>query len=375
MILALVIPLTIVLHLAYAGSRVALSLFALNLHASPFTVGVLLSLLALLPMTFSVTVGRLIDRIGVRKPMLIGAAAVFIGIMIAVIWPTLPALFVMSCFIGSGFILFHIAVNYLAAVIGRPEDRTKNFSWLALGFSTSGFLGPMIAGFSIDWIGYRRTLLLLACFALVTLIALLVKRIEVPRLPAEEPGATQRKLIDLLRSSTMRRVFIVSGLLSMVWDLFSFVVPIHGFGIGLSASTIGLILGAFGGAVFVVRLALPLVIHRLGEWQMLIGAMISTGVALFIFPLVHTVPVLIGLGFFLGAGLGGAQPMIMSLLYSKAPPGRGAEAIGVRTLLINISQTVIPLLFGALGTALGMTPVFWTMAALLVGGGYYVRKS
>ena len=29
---------------------------------------------------------------------------------------------------------------------------------------------------------------------------------------------------------------------------------------------------------------------------------------------------------------------------------------------------------GALGAALGMTPVFWTMAALLVGAGYFVRK-
>jgi hypothetical protein len=46
----------------------------------------------------------------------------------------------------------------------------------------------------------------------------------------------------------------------------------------------------------------------------------------------------------------------------------------VRTLLINISQTAIPLLFGALGAALGMTPVFWTMALLLVGAGYALRK-
>ena len=171
----------------------------------------------------------------------------------------------------------------------------------------------------------------------------MARRIEVPLQPADAHGAKQRRLIDLLRSRTMRRVFIVSGLLSMVWDLFSFVVPIHGHNINLSASTIGLILGAFGGAVFVVRLAMPLVIHRIGEWQMLIGAMIATGIALFIFPLVTTVPVLIALAFFLGAGLGGAQPMIMSLLYNKAPPGRGAEAIAVRTLLINISQTAIPL--------------------------------
>ncbi len=374
MTLAFVLPFTISLHLAYAGARVTLSLFALHLQASPFTVGILLSLLAFLPMMFSIAVGRLIDRIGVRKPMLAGAAMLFAGIMVSVVWPTLPALFVTSCLAGSGFIVYHIAVNYLAAVIGRPEDRPKNFSWLALSFSTSGFLGPMIAGFAIDAIGYRWTMLLLACFSLATLLALLGKRIEVPLQPAAAHSAQRRRLTDLLKSRTMRRVFIVSGLLSMVWDLFSFVVPIHGHNIDLSASTIGLILGAFGGAVFVVRLAMPLVIHRIGEWQMLIGAMISTGIGLFVFPLVTTVPVLIALAFFLGAGLGGAQPMIMSLLYNKAPPGRGAEAIAVRTLLINISQTAIPLLFGALGAALGMTPVFWTMAVLLIGAGYFVRK-
>ena len=66
--------------------------------------------------------------------------------------------------------------------------------------------------------------------------------------------------------------------------------------------------------------------------------------------------------------------MIMTLLYNKAPQGRGAEAIGVRTFLINISQSAIPLMFGALGAALGMTPVFWTMAIALVAGGWVLRK-
>ncbi len=352
-----------------------MSLFALSLNASPLTVGMLLSLMALIPMTFSVQAGRMIDRTGVRMPMLVGAASLFIGIALIVIAPALPMLFVASCLMGSGFILFHIAVNYIAAVIGPPADRARNFSWLALGLSTSGFLGPVIAGFSIDWIGYRRTFALLACFALATLIALLVRKLEVPHHVVDDPVAKKRRLVDLLKSKTMRSVFIVSGLLSMVWDMVSFVVPIHGSNIGLSASTIGVILGAFGGAVFLVRLVLPLVIRRVSEWQMLIGAMVSTGIALFIFPLVKTVPVLIALGFFLGAGLGGAQPMIMALLYNKAPPGRGAEAIGVRTQLINISQTVIPLLFGALGAALGMLPVFWAMALLLLGTSYALRKS
>ena len=75
----LTVLLAISLHAAFAGVRVSLSLFALSLKASPFTVGVILSLLALLPTLFSVHAGRGIDRIGVRRPLLIGAGSVMGG--------------------------------------------------------------------------------------------------------------------------------------------------------------------------------------------------------------------------------------------------------------------------------------------------------
>ena len=374
MIAYLVVLPTLLLHLAFAGCRVNLSLYALNLHASPLTVGILLSLLALLPMMFAVRAGRMIDRIGVRKPMLLGTVIVIAGLVIAVAIPRLEAMYAVSLIVGAGFMLYHIAVNHAVGVIGRPEERVKNFSVIALTFSTSGFLGPVLTGFAIDLIGYRATFLLLTASAVAALAVLLAKPLDIPR--HEHSGAHHRNkhVMDLLRAPTMRRVFIISGTLSASWDLFSFVVPIHGSRIGLSASQIGLLLGAFGVAVFCVRLALPLFAHRLTEWQMLTIAMMVTGTAFFVFPLVHTMPVLMLFAFILGAGFGGAQPMIMSLLYTHAPPGRGGEAVAVRTLLINFSQAGIPLMFGALGAALGMTPVFWTMAIVLAGCGWLLRK-
>jgi predicted MFS family arabinose efflux permease len=161
----------------------------------------------------------------------------------------------------------------------------------------------------------------------------------------------------------------------MTWDLFAFVIPIHGSQIGLTASTIGIILGAFGAAVFVVRLVLPLVAHRVDEWRMLIAAMLLSGSTLLAFPLVDGVPLLMALAFVLGVGLGGTQPLIMALLYEKAPAGRGAEVLSVRTWLINFSQTSAPLASGALAAALGMLPVFWAMGAtLLVAGAVAARK-
>jgi MFS family permease len=102
--------------------------------------------------------------------------------------------------------------------------------------------------------------------------------------------------------------------------------------------------------------------------------MFISGLGLAMLPLVSDVALLMALAFVLGMGLGGAQPMIMALLYNKAPPGRGGEAVGVRTLLLNLSQAGIPLMFGALGAALGMAPVFWSMAAALLAGGWYARR-
>jgi hypothetical protein len=48
--------------------------------------------------------------------------------------------------------------------------------------------------------------------------------------------------------------------------------------------------------------------------------------------------------------------------------------VGVRTLLLNVSQARIPLMFGALGAALGMAPVVWSMAAALLAGAWYARR-
>jgi len=362
------------LHAGFAGLRVTLSLFALSLQASPFTVGLILSLLALLPTLFSVPTGRAVDRLGVRLPQRVGAGSVLLGLALAFLVPRLEMLYVVSCLVGSGFMLVHIAVNHIAGVLGGPRSRARNFSLLALGFSTSGFVGPMIAGAAIDRVGHRRTFLMLGGFALLTLVGLFVRRIEIPRHYRAESTDRKPRLSDLLKNRTLRYVFLASGVLSPAWDLFTFVVPIHGSQIGLSATEIGLILGFFGAAIFAVRLAVPLLLHRVGEWRMLTLAMLSAGATYFVFPLIHGLPPLLALSFILGFGLGGAQPMIMSLLAGKAPAGRVAEAIGVRSLIINMSQTGMPLLFGGLGGALGMTPVFWAMGACLIVSGFVARR-
>ena len=371
--LALVIAVTILTHLAFAGARVAVALLALHLGASALVVGVLAALFAALPMFFSVAAGRAIDRIGVVKPMLVGALAVASGCVAAFAWPTLQALYAASVVIGSGAMLSHIASNNAVGAIGTPPDRPRNFTFISLAFSTATFAGPVLAGLSIDGLGHARAFLVVGAFALASAATVAFGRARFPR-PARAAARHKRRMIDLLRVRPLRHVLAVGALIAMSWEIFVFAVPIYGTGLGLSASTIGAILGAFAAATFVVRVILPTLTPRLREWT-LIGVALGIALAVFaVFPLVEQVPLLMALGFVLGLGLGMTQPLLLSLLYAATPEGRSGEAVGIRTGILSLCQTAMPLFFGAIGAVLGMAPVFWSMALVLAGGVAFTRS-
>jgi predicted MFS family arabinose efflux permease len=370
--LAFLIVLTVFAHTAFNGSRVTVSLYALSLNSTPLTVGVLVSLYSLLPMFLSVSAGRMVDRVGPGRPLMWSTMALACGVGLPVLVPGLPALYLACAIIGLAFMVFHISVQSAVGLLSDPAERAVNFSWLALGFSISGFLGPTTAGFAIDFAGHRSTFAILAAFAVVPAVAFAIARPMQARMHSGNgPGGD---LAGLLRNAQLRRVFLITGILAMAWDLFYFVMPIHGTSIGLSASTIGAILGSFALATFLVRSFLPWLARRLREWQLVTATLFIASVAYALFPLVRTVPLIAAIAFLLGLGLGASQPSLMSLIQHATPVGRLGEAVGVRTTVMNASHTMLPLLFGGVGTALGMGPVFWAMALLLGAAGVFARR-
>jgi len=58
----------------------------------------------------------------------------------------------------------------------------------------------------------------------------------------------------------------------------------------------------------------------------------------------------------------------------RMPHGRQGEAVGIRTTMLNLSQTFIPLASGAISVALGMAPVFALIAAALFSGAWFARR-
>jgi predicted MFS family arabinose efflux permease len=371
--LASLIALTVCAHTAFNGSRVAVSLYALSLGSSPLTVGTLVSLYSVLPVFLSVSAGRTIDRVGTRRPLLWSSVTLAIGVGIPALWPQLAALYLACATIGLSFMFFHIGVQNAVGALSTPETRAVNYSWLALGFSISGFLGPTTAGLAIDFAGYRATFALLACSAIIPAVVLALVKARLSRGHGNR-APSHGGVMELVRDPRLKRVFVVTGILAMAWDLFVFVMPIYGTSIGLSASTIGAVLGSFALATFVVRLALPWLARRLAEWQLVTSTLFVACAAYALFPLVRTVPLIAAIAFLLGLGLGASQPSLISLIQHATPDGRLGEALGVRTTVLNVSHTLLPLFFGGIGTALGMGPVFWAMAMCLGAGGLFANR-
>ena len=372
--LALIVVTVVLAHTAYNGCRLNISLTALASGATPFTVGVLMSLIAALPMLLGVPAGRLVDRIGVRIPIIAAAGLLIVAVAVPGVFPGMIALHFAAAGIGTCFALFHICAQHMVGEMSSDERRRDNFGWLALGFATSNFIGPTFSGLSIDTFGNRATFLFLALFSACALGVLLWRRAGLAHTPHAQRHNEARSAWELLRNAELRRVFLVSGLLASAWDLFTFVMPIYGHSIGLNATTIGLILGSFAAATFVVRLALPVISRHMREWPMITATFAIACVAYALFPLVGTVPLLVSIAFLLGLGLGATQPSIMALVYATAPSGRAGEAVGVRTVVLNASSTALPLMFGGLGAALGMVPVFWSMSAALAAGGWFSNR-
>jgi MFS family permease len=360
-------------HLAFVGARMTTTLYALELGASEATVGLLMSLFALLPTVLSVSAGRLIDRAGPRRPLAISLAVLALATALPFAFPRLGILYLTTSLLGVSFMYVHIAMNSVFGAHGSPEQRAVNFSWLALGFSISNSIGPLVAGYAIDGLGHAWAFLVLALFPALAFALLWARKRPLPR-PEHVPLHKRAGVLDLLRIPGLRHTFWVSLILATGWDLFTFIIPLYGARIGLTAAVIGVILSTFAVATLTVRMVMPILVKRLKQWVVIGTAMGISGVCYLLFPFATSVGLLLLLSFALGLGLGSAQPVIMSLLYEASPPGRQGEAVGLRTSLLNGSHTLIPLASGAASVAVGMTPVFWVLAAALLGGAWFARR-
>ena len=367
------------MHSAMAGLRMAAPLQALHEGYSAWAVGVLLALFAAAPVLTAMPAGRLADRLGYHRPVMLSVVVTMAGGVLAV-GSTFAAgapHFVLLCLaataMGAGTNTGMLTIQRTAGLAASSSmERVRIFSWLGVAPSFSNVIGPVAAGFLIDAWGFRAAYVLLLLLPLATVVS--ARRVP-PALPAGAHASPHGGTAwDLLQAPGLKRLLLVNWLLSMCWDVHTFAVPVLGHERGFSAGTIGLILGSFTLSVTLVRMLIPMLAHRLSELLVLRTAMVGTGVVFALYPLAPN-PWVMGLcAALLGITLGSVQPMVMSMLHHLTPAQRHGEALALRSMAINASSTLMPLVFGATSAVVGAALLFWVVGAAVGGGSWVARR-
>lgn len=365
------------LHSTMTGVRLAAPLQSLREGRSAWSVGLLLALFALAPVVLAIPGGRLADRLGYHRPLRLSAA---LGVCGAVLAAAAGGHYMVLCLAamlcGCGANLGLIVVQRSAGrMASDATQRLQVFSWLGMAPALSNLIGPVMAGMLIDAAGFQVAY---AALAVLPVLALAVARavpVEAAHpVPAAAGEGPSRRVWDLLGQRPVRRLLFLNWLLSSCWDAHNFVVPILGHERGLDATVIGSVLGTFAAAVAGVRLAIPMLAHRVTERQVLVGATLSTACVLAVYPFASTPWAMMVCAALLGLPLGSVQPMVLSLLHEVTPHDRHGEAIALRTMSLSLSSSVMPLCFGVLGAALGAGVLFWLMGAAVAAGSIQARQ-
>jgi len=374
--LALLLILISIAFITMKGSRILMTLYAVNLGAGPFETGILFALYGVFPFLLAIAAGRLADRFDNRLLIYWGLGTYTVSLAIPYFFPSLTTLYLVAPLWGFTSMLWVVATQNLVGLLSTAETRTRSFSYYSLGESTGSVIGPIAVGLSIDTLSHLPTFLLIAVIPALCGLTVAFKRDLFPSTAVAGAAAqAPRNMKDLLALPAMRNALLSNAAVMTGLDLFNLYMPIYGHSLDFSATTIGLIMGAFGAAAFVTRLFIPPISKRYGERAMLAGAFIISGVAFMAFPLTTSAPLLAASAFVLGLGLGCGQPLSMILSFNAGPPGRSAEAISMRLAVSYGAHVFVPPAFGIVGAAVGgVATIFWTCAAIM-GCGSWINRS
>jgi predicted MFS family arabinose efflux permease len=302
-----------------------------------------------------------------RPTWILGMSVASLGAASAAVFQNFPALCLACLLSGGATGATMISLQRHVGRISKDHAELKlAFSWLAIGPAISNFIGPFCAGVLIDYMGYQAAFIFLA---ILPLMAWFGVRHEVSKEPQESaPRDRSESVWDLLGIAMLRRLLYVNLFMSSCWDVHTFVVPLLGHERGISASAIGTIMGVFALCAALIRFVLPAIAQRLTEWQIMTISMFMTGVMMGVYSFLNAAWMMAICSGVLGLFLGAVQPMLMSTMHQITPEHRQGEALGVRLMMVNASSVFMPMLFGMVGTLIGVKGLFWCVSAAVTSG-------
>ena len=339
-----------------------LSVYVKSMGASLTVVGVVVSAFGLTQLLLRIPIGFASDRIGRRRPFIIGGLlAIGIGCIGLSLAPTPELLVIPRLIMGLGascWVVFSVAfASYFAL-----NQSARAMSIIAAISSGAQAISGLIGGILSQAFGTISAFYAGVAFAGLALVTML------PLKETAKPNPKPVSIRRLLAIAAMPAVLAASGIAAInsyaMFATISSFVPIHARSLDVGDAGLGLlstlgVLAVTGATLIGSRVA-----ERIGDRQVIVLGMILSGVGTLLVPLTQSFWPLVVTQVVAGFGRGVCNPTLMSLSIRSLPAHERGTGMGVFQALYSVGMVAGPPLSGALADRLGLPSVFIVTATL-----------
>jgi MFS family permease len=386
--MARVVVISVLSTIAMNAARPMVAYRALGLGASTFEIGLLAASFSILSVVVALPVGRLADKVGPERIVVVGTGIMAMGILGMALADSIAWLGVAYALAGLGQTILLVAQQATVANQGKRADRDQRYGTYATSLSIGQLIAPALAGFIAGGALYELigsdppdvspeipVFLVAALTAAVATLIGLPAAFRTPHPPSPpttdplEPSVTIMSAAGrMLRRPGMLRAMFVSTIAVSSIDILVAYLPVYGDEHGLSVGLVGLLLSARAGATLVSRVLLAEGLRRLGRQRLLTTGLALAAAGMASLALAPAPGILFVLLILFGLGVGIGQPITVGWVADLSPRAERATAIGIRLTGNRTAMMTLPLALGLLAGTTGVGLVFVVVAALLGTG-------
>lgn len=331
------------------------------LHGSPLAVGFGVGSFTAVSLLLRPWSGRMGDRRGRKRGIVMGAVAHTIGALGMTVADTLPLVVAFRMLTGIAEAFLFVGASTAAQDLAPDDRRAEAASLFSVSLFSALAIGPTIGETLMD--GYGFDAVWLTAAAVVGLGVIVALTLPDTR-PDDGPAADVR--VPLIHRAALRPGF---PLACAIWSLAAFqsFVPLYATrDLGLSGARTVLLANAL--VILLLRLVAGKLPDAIGHLRAARMSLIFNPLGIGVMALWATVP-----GLFVGAvlfacGQAFAFPSLMTIAVNNAPPSERGSVMGTFTAFFDLSFGGGAIVLGAIANVVGYRGGFLSaMGVSLVG--------
>ncbi|MPZ46309.1 MAG: MFS transporter [Betaproteobacteria bacterium] len=342
-----------------------LPLFAAHLGATPAEIGWIVIASTIPGILISFPAGAISDFFGKRRvivaSLVVFATAPFLYLLVTDAWQLTAVRF----YHGFATAIFNtVATAALAAQY--PERRAAMLSTYSSITIAGRSVAPFLGGFLISVASFESVYWACAISGVLAFVVGLM-------LPAESPRSRAdvrfphffAALRDVLSSRAIMLTSIVEAAQFLVFGAVEAFLALYAASVGIPAWQIGIILGAQLLSVIIVKPLMGNLSDRFGRSAIIFPGLALGAISVALVPMADEVYALSALSMLYGAAFATVTSSTTALVADVAKEGQFGASVGVLRTIMDIGQTIGPVLTGLLIAAWGYGVAFPALATII----------